>query len=99
MGGGKVLCRVGLVLLAWEGGGITGAAVLPGLSGEVLHPGVEEEEVLRLRGWIREVLGFHFFLAFLGKYNVEGVVGKVVLLGLLMCFRGELLGLQFSWNR
>ena len=31
----------------------------PGLSGEALHPGVEEEEVLRLRGWIREVLGFH----------------------------------------
>ena len=67
MGGGEVLCRVGLVLLAWEGGGITGAAVLPGLSGEVLHPGVEEEEVLRLRGWIREVLGFHFFLVFLGS--------------------------------
>ena len=39
MGGGGVLCRVGLVLLAWEGGGITGAAVLPGLSGEVLHLG------------------------------------------------------------
>ena len=39
MGGGKVLCRVGLVLIAWEGGRITGAAVLPGLSGEVLHPG------------------------------------------------------------
>ena len=52
-----------------EGGGITGAAVLPGLSGEVLHLGVGEEEVLRLRGWIREVLGFHFFLVFLGKYN------------------------------
>ena len=94
MGGGEVLCRVGLVLLAWEGGGITGAAVLPGLSGEVLHPGVEEEEVLKLRGWIREVLGFHFFLVFLGKYNLKGVVGNDVQ-GLLMCFRGELLGLQF----
>ena len=44
MGGGEVLCRVGLVLLAWEGGGITGAAVH---SGEVPHPGVGEEEMLR----------------------------------------------------
>ena len=69
MGGGEVLCRVGLVLLAWEGGGIIGAAVLPGHSGEVPHPGVGEEEMLRLRGWIREVLGFYLFLVFLGKYN------------------------------
>ena len=51
-------------------------------------------EVVRLHGWIREVLGFHFFLVFLGKYNLKGVVGNDVL-GLLMCFRGELLGLQF----
>ena len=38
--------------------------------------------------------GLSFLSGVFRKYNLKGVVGNDVL-GLLMCFRGELLGLQF----
>ena len=35
--------------------------------------------VLRLRGWVNDVLGLQLFLVFMVKYYVQGMVGKGVL--------------------